>query len=153
LRIASTPRKGKSINIITVGIDLAKNVLAVHGVDEMGKAVLVKPKIARDQLADLIANLPPCLIGMEACSGAHHWARLFRQHGHTVKLMTPKFVTPYRMSGKRGINGVTIFHLLPIVTTQADGTQGLRQQRREIDHVGGVRNAIATPHFRDTASP
>ena len=92
------------MRIITVGIDLAKNVFAVHGVDDAGKAVLVKPKVTRDQLPALIAQLPPCLIGMEACSGAHHWARLFRQHGHTVKLIAPKFVTPYRMSGKRGKN-------------------------------------------------
>ena len=91
-------------NIITVGIDLAKNVFAVHGVNETGKPALVKPKVPRDQLCDLVAQLPPCLIGMEACSGAHHWARLFRQHGHTVRLMAPKFVTPYRMSGKRGKN-------------------------------------------------
>lgn len=92
------------MSIITVGIDLAKNVFAVHGVDENGKAVLVKPKVTREQLLPLIAVLPPCLIGMEACSGAHHWARLFRQYGHTVRLMAPKFVTPYRMSGKRGKN-------------------------------------------------
>jgi len=92
------------MSIITVGIDLAKNVFAVHGVDDNGKAVLVKPKVTRDKLLELVAQLPPCLIGMEACSGAHHWARLFRQHGHTVKLMAPKFVTPYRMSGKRGKN-------------------------------------------------
>ena len=52
----------------------------------------------------LIANLPPCLIGWRACSGVHHWARLLHQHGHTVKLMAPKFVTPYRMGGKRGKN-------------------------------------------------
>jgi transposase len=65
---------------------------------------LVKPKVARGDLAALIAQLPPCLVGMEACSGAHHWARLFRQYGHTVRLMAPKFVTPYRMSGKRGKN-------------------------------------------------
>ncbi|RMR06835.1 ISPsy16 transposase [Pseudomonas syringae pv. tagetis] len=52
----------------------------------------------------LIAQLPPCLIGMEACSGAHHWARVFAEHGHTVKLMAPKLVSPYRMSGKRGKN-------------------------------------------------
>lgn len=90
--------------IITLGIDLAKNVFAVHGVDETGKAGIIKPKVARDQLLPLIAQLPPCLIGMEACTGAHHWARLFRQHGHTVKLMAPKFVAPYRMSGKRGKN-------------------------------------------------
>lgn len=92
------------MSIMTVGIDLAKNVFAVHGVSETGKATLVKPKISREQLPALIAQLPPCLIGMEACSGAHHWARLFRQHGHTVKLIAPKFVTPYRMSGKRGKN-------------------------------------------------
>ena len=92
------------MSIITVGIDLAKNVFAVHGVDDSGKAALVKPKVSREHLLPLIAQLPPCLIGMEACSGAHHWARLFRQYGHTVRLMAPKFVTPYRMSGKRGKN-------------------------------------------------
>lgn len=92
------------MSIITIGVDLAKNIFAVHGVNESGKAELVKPKVQRDQLLPLIANLPPCLIGMEACTGAHHWARLFRQHGHTVRLIAPKFVSPYRMSGKRGKN-------------------------------------------------
>ena len=92
------------MSIITVGIDLAKNVFAVHGVDDNGKAVLVKPKVSREHLLPLVAQLPPCVIGMEACSGAHHWARQFRSYGHTVKLMAPKFVTPYRMSGKRGKN-------------------------------------------------
>ena len=92
------------MSIIVIGIDLAKNIFAVHGVNENGKAELVKPKVSRDQLLPLIANLPPCTIGMEACSGAHHWARLFRQHGHSVKLVAPKFVTPYRMSGRRGKN-------------------------------------------------
>lgn len=92
------------MSIVTLGIDLAKNIFALHGVDQNGKAVLVKPRVPRDQLAGLVAQLPPCVIGMEACSGAHHWARLFRQYGHTVKLMAPKFVAPYRMSGKRGKN-------------------------------------------------
>ncbi|MBI3479881.1 MAG: IS110 family transposase [Nitrosomonadales bacterium] len=92
------------MNIITVGIDLAKNVFAVHGVNDNGKPALVKPKVQRADLLPLIAQLPPCLIGMEACTGAHHWARLFRQHGHTVKLMAPKLVAPYRMSGKKGKN-------------------------------------------------
>jgi transposase len=90
------------MSIITVGIDLAKNVFAVHGVDDNGKAALVKPKVSREHLLPLIAQLPPCVIGVEACSGAHHWARQFRQFGHTVRLMAPKFVMPYRMSGKRG---------------------------------------------------
>ena len=92
------------MSIITVGINLAKNVFAVHGVDDNGKPTLVKPMLSQEHFLPLIAQLPPCVIGMEACSGAHHWARLFRQHGHTVRLMAPKFVTPYRMSGKRGKN-------------------------------------------------
>ena len=92
------------MSILYVGIDLAKNVFAVHGVNEAGKPELVRPSVARARLHELIAGLPPCTIGMEACSGAHHWARLFMTHGHTVRLMAPKFVAPYRLSGKRGKN-------------------------------------------------
>jgi transposase len=88
--------------IVTLGIDLAKNVFALHGVDATGRAMLVRASVARAKLLELVASLPPCLIGMEACSGAHHWARLFAAHGHTVRLMAPKFVVPYRLSGKRG---------------------------------------------------
>ena len=83
------------MTIVTIGIDLAKNLFAVHGVDETGKAMLIRPRVPRDQLATLIAQLPACLIGMEACSGAHHWARMFQQHGHTVKLMAPNAAVPY----------------------------------------------------------
>lgn len=90
--------------IVTLGIDLAKNVFALHGVDAAGKAVLVRPAVSRGKLLEQVAALPPCLIGMEACSGAHHWARLFQAHGHTVRLMAPKFVTPYRLSGKKAKN-------------------------------------------------
>ncbi len=61
--------------IVTIGIDLAKNVFAVHGVDATGKSALVRPSVPRGKLFELIAALPPCLIGVEACSGAHHWAR------------------------------------------------------------------------------
>jgi transposase len=90
--------------IVTLGVDLAKNVFALHGVDATGKPALVRPSVPRGKLLELIASLPPCLVGMEACSGAHHWARLFQAHGHTVKLMAPKFVAPYRLSGKKGKN-------------------------------------------------
>ena len=92
------------MTIVTVGIDLAKNVFAVHGVDATGKSVLVRPSVSRAKLLELIATLPPCLIGMEACSGAHQWAREFEKFGHTARLMAPKFVVPYRLSGKRGKN-------------------------------------------------
>ena len=92
------------MTIVTVGIDLAKNVFAVHGVDATGKPVLVRPSVSRAKLLELIATLPPCLIGMEACSGAHQWAREFEKFGHTARLMAPKFVVPYRLSGKQGKN-------------------------------------------------
>jgi transposase len=90
--------------IVYAGIDLAKNVFALHGVNEAGAVKLKQPKVARAKLNELVATLPPCVIGMEACSGAHHWAREFAAHGHTVKLMAPKLVAPYRMSGKQGKN-------------------------------------------------
>ncbi|CAM3788430.1 Transposase [Polaromonas hydrogenivorans] len=92
------------MSIVFVGIDLAKNVFAVHGVNEAGKPALVKPSVARSKLLELVASLPTCTIGLEACSGAHHWARQFTAHGHTVRLMAPKFVAPYRLSGKQGKN-------------------------------------------------
>jgi len=90
--------------IVTLGIDLAKNVFALHGVGPTGKPELVRPEVRRSRLLELVASLPPCLIGMESCSGAHHWAREFEKLGHTVRLMAPKFVAPYRMAGKRGKN-------------------------------------------------
>jgi len=90
--------------IVTLGIDLAKNVFALHGVNEAGKPELVKPSVSRHKLLEVMARLPPCLIGMEACSGAHYWAREFAKFGHTVRLMAPKFISPYRLSGKTGKN-------------------------------------------------
>ncbi len=91
-------------DIVTIGIDLAKNVFAVHGVDATGKPVLLRPSVPRAKLLELIVTLPPCLIGMEACSGTHHRAREFLRFGHTVRLMAPKFFAPCRLSGNRGKN-------------------------------------------------
>ncbi len=87
------------MTITTIGIDLAKNVFQVHGVDMRGHVVLRK-QVRRDQLAAFMVNLPPCLVGMEACGSAHHWARKFQDFGHTVRLMSPQFVKPYVKSNK-----------------------------------------------------
>lgn len=89
--------------VSTLGIDLAKNTFSLHGVNSNG-AVVLRRTVSRSRLAELVAQLPACLIGMEACSGAHEWARRFRGCGHTVKLMAPKFVAPYRKSGKNDDN-------------------------------------------------
>jgi transposase len=86
-----------------MGIDLAKNVFSLHAVDVVGRVVL-RRSVRRDQLEEAVAKLPACLIGVEACSGAHEWARRFARYGHTVKLMAPKFVAAYRKSGKNDGN-------------------------------------------------
>ena len=87
------------MKITTVGIDLAKTVFQVHGVDERGKP-LFNRKLRRSQVLVFFAQLAPCLIGMEACAGAHHWARQLQVQGHTVKLMAPQFVKPYVKANK-----------------------------------------------------
>ena len=90
------------MQLTTIGIDLAKNVFQVHGANEHGKPVLRK-QLKRDQVVAFFANLSPCLIGMEACGGAHHWARKLQALGHTVKLMAPQFVKPYVKSNKNDV--------------------------------------------------
>lgn len=87
------------MKITTIGIDLAKNLFQVHGVDEHGK-VLLKKQFKRDLMIPFFANLSPCLIGMEACGSAHYWANKLQEYGHTVKLMAPQFVKPYVKTNK-----------------------------------------------------
>ena len=91
------------MNIVTLGIDLAKNVFHLHGVDEFGKARLQKV-VKRNNLTKVMANLPPCLVGMEACGGAHHWARTFREFGHDVRIINPQYVKPYVKTQKNDYN-------------------------------------------------
>ena len=85
--------------VATMGIDLAKNSVHVYGVDAQGQAVLSK-KVSRGRLSAFIAQQPTCLVGMEACGSAHHWARVLRGLGHEVRLIAPQFVKPYVKSNK-----------------------------------------------------
>lgn len=87
------------MNITTVGIDLAKHGFSVYGVDTHGKVGL-KKTVSRRKLLECFANLSPCLIGMKAYSGAHHWARTWRSLRHDARIIAPRFVIPYRKSGK-----------------------------------------------------
>ena len=87
------------MEINTIGIDLAKEVFQVHAVDARGHVVL-KKKLKRKEMATFFANLTPCLIGMEACSSSHYWARKLQSLGHQVKLMAPQFVKPYVKANK-----------------------------------------------------
>jgi len=81
------------MKVTTLGLDLAKNLFQVHGVNEFGKPA-IKKQLRRNQMAEFFVNLPPCLIGMEACGSAHHWARKLQGFGHTVKLMAPNSSNP-----------------------------------------------------------
>ena len=89
--------------ITTVGLDLAKQVMSVHGVGAEGRMILRKG-LRRDQLLGWSASLPPCVIAMEACGGAHHWARELVRQGHTVRIIAAEFVRPFRKSGKNDAN-------------------------------------------------
>jgi len=83
------------MHIVTFGIDLAKNFFALHGVDAAGKPVRVRPSVARAKRAEVVASLPPCRIGMEACTGAHDWAGCLPvRSGHAVALLPARHVQP-----------------------------------------------------------
>jgi transposase len=106
------------MTVTTVGIDLAKNVVHVHGVDGHGHVVLRK-RLPRKQALPLMAQLPPCRIGLEASGGAHYWARELTKPGHTVKLMSPQFVRPY-----------------------------VKRQKNDANDAAGICEAVSRPHMR-----
>jgi len=91
------------MTIARIGIDLAKTVFEIHGVDARDKAVIRKT-LRRDEVSRFFANLPPCLIAMEACSGAHYWARSLMEFGHEVRLISPQFVKPDVKTNKSDLN-------------------------------------------------
>src|SRR4051812_35514860 len=85
--------------VSTIGLDLAKSVFQVHGIDAAGR-VVVRRQLRRGEVLVFFARLRPCLVGMEACATAHHWGRELIKLGHTVKLMPPAYVKPYVKRGK-----------------------------------------------------
>jgi len=87
------------MNVTTIGIDLAKTVFSIHGTDQHGK-VVVRKLLNRPKILAFFAQLPPCLIGMEACSGAHYWARELTKLDHDARIIAPRFVAPYRKAAR-----------------------------------------------------
>lgn len=90
-------------DVAVLGIDLAKNVFQLHGVNRAGRCIL-KRRVMRDQLIGVVASLPPCLIGIEACTGAFYWQRQFEAYGHTVKVIAPQYVRPFARGQKNDGN-------------------------------------------------
>jgi transposase len=89
--------------VITIGLDIAKSVFQVHGVDDAG-TVVIRKRVSRSKMLEFFADLPPCLVGIEACPAAHHWGRELQALGHTVKLMPPSYVKAYLKRSKNDAN-------------------------------------------------
>jgi transposase len=126
------------MNITQVGVDLAKAVFQVHGMDGRGKVGLRK-QLRRSQVIAFFTQTPRCLIGMEACAGAHFWARKLTELGHTVKLIAPQFVKPYVKTNKNDAAdaeaiceavGRPNMRFVPIKNTEQQALLGLHRARQ-----------------------
>ena len=91
------------MKIVTIGLDLAKHIFQIHSVDAEGHPLL-RRRLRRTQVTGFFANVPPCVVGMEACCGAHYWGRVIGRFGHTVRPIAPQFVKPYVKSNKNDAN-------------------------------------------------
>jgi transposase len=131
----------------TVAIDLAKKVFHLVGADTTGK-ILWRKRLTRHALMPFIAQLPPVLIGMEACGGAHYWARRFREHGHEVKLMAPQFVKPFVKSNKNDMRDAEAIAeavtrpTMRFVPTKDIDQQDLQALHRVRERLIGERTAL-----------
>lgn len=143
-----------------VGVDLAKLVIQVHAVDASGARVVARA-LKRDQFMAWCAQLPPgCLVAMEACSSAHHWARRLRAMGLDARLIAANFVTPYRMEGKSGKNDMTdaaaiceaasrpSMRFVPIKSCEQQGVMSLHRVREGVKEertacVNRIRGVLA----------
>ncbi len=137
------------MNITTLGIDIAKNVFQLHGTNERGKVTL-KKRLRRNQLLAFMAKLPPCLVGMEACGGAHYWARKFQAYGHTVKLIAPQYVKPYVKTNKNdyndaeGINEAVGRPSMRFVGIKALWQQDIQTLHRSRSRLMQMRNTLSS---------
>jgi transposase len=134
-------------HISVVGIDIAKQVFHLVGMDERGKVVLRK-RLTRGELIPFMAQLPPVIVGMEACGGAHDWARRLRAQSHDVKLMAPQYVKPYVKTNKNDLRDAEAIaeavtrpnmRFVPIKSVQQQDIQALHRVRERLI---GARTAL-----------
>ena len=139
------------MNIATVGLDVAKQVFQVHAADLEGRVVL-RRRLRRNQVINFFANLPACVVGMEACCGSHYWCRRISSFGHTVRLMAPQFVKPYVKSNKNDANDAEAIceavrrpnmRFVPAKSVEQQDIQSLRRVRsRLVSLRTGLANQI-----------
>jgi transposase len=135
--------------VAILGIDLAKNVFQLHGVDIKGQAVL-KRRVRREKLLSIVANTEPCLIVVEACTGAFYWARAFQQFGHSIRVISPQYVKPFVKGNKNDGNDAEALceavqrpnmRFVPLRTVEQQDVQALhRARQRLVNH----RTALIT---------
>jgi transposase len=123
--------------ITTIGLDIAKSVFQVHGVDGAGQ-VVIRRQLKRRYVLAFFQKLPPCLIGIEACASSHYWSRELQALGHTMRLMPPAYVKPY-VNGRR----TTWLTLRRFAKQSPEPTCGLCQQRRQSSRVASCFTAHA----------
>ena len=130
------------MNIMRIGIDLAKQVFQIHAVDSHEKTVC-RRQLRRNQMIEFFTRIEPCEIGMEACASSHYWARKLQEIGHTVKLIAPQFVKPYVKTNKSDANDAeaiceamsrTNMRFVTIKTTEQQDLQALHRIRTELVH-------------------
>lgn len=128
------------MNISLLGIDIAKNVFQLHGVDSSGKKI-IKKRIERNKLSAYVANLSPCTIAMESCGGSNYWARIFQRNGHAVKLISPQYVKPFVKTNKNDANDAEAIteaasrpsmHFVPIKQIAQQDIQSIHRVRSRL---------------------
>src|SRR5215467_15868866 len=135
------------MKIAVLGIDLGKNVCSVVGLDPSGAVVLGR-RVRRDTLIDLVAKLPSCIVGMEACCGAHHLGRLFAAQGHDIRLMSPEYVRPYVKAQKNddrdaeGIAEAATRPTMRFVELKSQEQLDMQALHRSRDRLVGERTAL-----------
>ena len=135
------------MKIAVLGIDLGKNVCSVVGLDASG-AVVLRRRVRRDTLIGLVAKLPVCIVGMEACCGAHHLGRLFAAQGHNVRLMSPEYVRPYVKAQKNddrdaeGIAEAATRPTMRFVEMKTEAQLDMQILHRSRDRLVGERTAL-----------
>src|SRR5258708_1012438 len=134
--------------VSTIGLDIAKSVFQVHGVDVAG-AVVIRKRVSRAKVWEYFGELPPCLVGIEACPSAHHWGRELQALGHTVRLIPPSYVKAYLKRSKNDANDAAAIceavtrpsmRFVPIKTkVSAKGRNGTAELLRIITDDGDSR--------------
>ena len=135
------------MDITVLGVDLGKNVCSVVGLDASG-AVVMRRKVRRETLVTLAEKLAPCVVGMEACCGAHHLGRVFAAHGHDVRLMSPEYVRPYVKAQKNddrdaeGIAEAATRPTMRFVELKSQDQLDMQTLHRSRDRLVGERTAL-----------